>query len=55
MFTTQETTEGLLAGRISERTCFYITAQHYVVKRTAVCEGQIPSVLIMSQLLCFIL
>jgi hypothetical protein len=51
MFITQETTEGLLAGRISERNFFCVTAQDYVVKRAAVCEGQIPSVLFMIHLL----
>jgi len=51
MFTTQETTEGLLAGRISERTCCCVTAQDYVAKRTAVCEGQIPSVLTMIDMI----
>jgi len=51
MFTTQETTEGLFSGKINERTCFCVTAQDYVVKRTAVCEGQIPSLLFMIHLL----
>jgi len=52
MLTTQGTTEGLLAERISEQTCFCVIAQDYVVKRTANCEGQTPSVLIMINLLC---
>ena len=52
MFITQETTEGLLTGRISERTFLCVTAQDYIVKRTTVCEGQIPSVLFMIHLLC---
>lgn len=51
MFTTQEATEVLLAGKISKWTFFCVTAHFYVVERITMCEGQLPSVIIKIHLL----